>query len=107
MHQTKKANEWHFGMKMHIGADDTLGLIHSIDTTAANIHDIVPVGKLLHRAERRVFGHAGYMGIRKREEHKYRKKVSWYITKRPGTRQKLEGDELETKKNESQCSCQS
>ena len=46
MHQTKKGNEWHFGMKMHIGVDDTLGLIHSIDTTAANVHDIVPTDKL-------------------------------------------------------------
>lgn len=51
MHQTKKGNEWHFGMKMHIGVDDTLGLIHSIDTTAANVHDILPTGKLLHAEE--------------------------------------------------------
>ena len=46
MHQTRKGNEWHFGMKMHIGVDDTLGLIHSIDTTAANVHDVVPADKL-------------------------------------------------------------
>jgi len=45
MHQTIKGNEWHFGMKMHIGVDDTLGLIHSIDTTAANVRDIVPTDK--------------------------------------------------------------
>ena len=63
MHQTRKGNEWHFGMKMHIGVDDALGLIHSIDTTAANVHDIVPAGKLLHGEEQRVFGDAGYLGI--------------------------------------------
>src|SRR5690606_37761802 len=40
MHQVKKGNEWHFGMKMHIGVDDSLGLIHSIETTSANEHDI-------------------------------------------------------------------
>ncbi len=40
MHQTKKRNEWQFGKKMHIGADDGLGLIHSIETTGANEHDI-------------------------------------------------------------------
>jgi len=40
MHQVKKGNEWHFGMKMHIGVDDSLGLIHSISTTPANVHDI-------------------------------------------------------------------
>ena len=86
MHQTKKGNEWHFGMKMHIGVDDTLGLIHSIETTAANVHDIVPTGKLLHGDEQRVFGDAGYLGIQKREEHKHRDNVSWFIAKRPGTR---------------------
>jgi IS5 family transposase len=42
MHQTKKGNQWYFGMKMHIGVDDVLGLIHSIDTTQANTHDILP-----------------------------------------------------------------
>ncbi|MFV0278835.1 MAG: transposase [Parahaliea sp.] len=40
MHQVKKGNEWHFGMKMHIGVDDALGLIHSLETTAANAADI-------------------------------------------------------------------
>jgi IS5 family transposase len=86
MHQTKKGNEWHFGMKMHIGVDDTLGLIHSLDTTAANVHDIVPTDKLLHGEEQRVFGDAGYLGIQKRDEHKHRENVSWFIAKRPGTR---------------------
>ena len=57
-------------MKMHIGVDDTLGLIHSIDTTAANVHDIAPSGKLLHGEEQRVFGDAGYLGIQKRADHK-------------------------------------
>ena len=78
MHQTKKGNEWRFGMKMHIGVDDTLGLIHSIDTTAANVHDIVPADKLLHGEEQRVFGDAGYLGIQKRSKHKHRQNVSVY-----------------------------
>jgi IS5 family transposase len=89
MHQTKKGSSWHFGMKMHIGVDDKLGLIHSIETTAANIHDIVLADKLLHGEEQRAFGDAGYLGIQKRDEHKHRNDVSWYIAKRPGTRQKL------------------
>jgi IS5 family transposase len=96
MHQTKKGNEWHFGMKMHIGVDDTLGLIHSIDTTAANVHDIVPAGNLLHGDEQRVFGDAGYLGIQNRDEHKGRDNVSWFIAKRPGTRKTLDAVELET-----------
>ena len=98
MHQTRKGNEWHFGMKMHIGVDDTLGLIHSIDTTAANVHDIVPTDKLLHGEEQRVFGDAGYLGIQKRDEHKHREDVSWFIAKRPGTRKKLDADKLKAEK---------
>ena len=90
MHQTKKGSSWHFGMKMHIGVDDKLGLIHSIETTAANVHDIVPADKLLHGEEQRVFGDSGYLGIQKRDEHKHRNDVSWYIAKRPGTRKQLD-----------------
>ena len=86
---------------MHIGVDDTLGLIHSIDTTAANVHDIVPTGNLLHGDERRVFGDAGYLGIQKRDEHKDRKNVSWFIAKRPGTRKKLD-ERAEGRKAQSQ-----
>jgi IS5 family transposase len=98
MHQTRKGNQWYFGMKIHIGVDDTLGLIHSIDTTAANVHDIVPADKLLHGEERRVFGDAGYLGIQKRAEHKHRKDVSWFIAKRPGTRKKLDANKLKAEK---------
>jgi len=51
-------------MKMHIGVDGMLGLIHSIDTTAANVHDIVPTDKLLHVEEQRAFGETGCLGIK-------------------------------------------
>ena len=98
MHQTRKGNEWHFGMKMHIGFDDTLGLIRSINATAANVHDIVPTDKLLHGEEQRVFGDTGYLGIQKRDEHKHRENVSWFIAKRPGTRKKLNADKLKAEK---------
>jgi len=98
MHQTRKANEWHFDMKMHLGVNDTLGLIHSIDTTAANVHNIVPSGKLLHGEEHRVFSDAGYFGIQKRSEHKHRKNVSWFIAKRPGSRKTLDIDKLKAEK---------
>jgi len=98
MHQTQKGNEWHFGMKMHIGVDDTLGLIHSIESTAANVHDIVPSGNLLHGEERRVFGDAGYLGIPKRSEHKHRKNVSWFIARRPSARKGLDEDKLKAEK---------
>ena len=88
MHQTKKGNEWHFGMKMHIGVDDRDGLIHSIETTAANVHDLNAADQLLHGEEQRVWGDAGYTGIHKRDEFKDWD-VDWRIALRPGTRSKL------------------
>ena len=88
MHQTKKGNEWHFGMKMHIGVDDRDGLIHSIETTAANVHDLTAADQLLHGEEQRVWGDAGYTGIHKRDEFKDWD-VDWRIALRPGTRSKL------------------
>jgi len=83
MHQTRKGNEWHFGMKMHIGVDDALGVIHSIETTAANAHDITQTTRLLNGKERRVWGDAGYLGIEKRDEAQ-RLNVDWFIAARPG-----------------------
>jgi len=92
MHQTKKGNEWHFGMKMHIGVDESLGLIHSVETTSANEHDITQAEKLLHGEEKRVWGDAGYQGIHKRAEHESRD-VDWLIGMRPGKRATLkDGD---------------
>ena len=93
MHQTKKGNEWHFGMKMHIGVDDRDGLIHSIETTAANVHDLTAADQLLHGEEQRVWGDAGYTGIHKRDEFTDRD-VDWRIALRPGTRSNL-ADQLQ------------
>lgn len=89
MHQTKKGNEWHFGMKVHIGVDDVFGMIHSLSTTSANVHDIVAAETLLHGKEKHVWGDAGYRGIEKREEHEGRN-VDWFIAERPGKRKLLE-----------------
>lgn len=75
MHQTKKGNQWHFGMKMHIGVDDTLRLIHSIYTTGANAHDITACEHHLHVKERRVLGDSGYLGIQYREEHQSKQDI--------------------------------
>lgn len=88
MHQTRKGNQWYFGMKMHIGVDDALGLIHSVETTSADVHDIVMTDTLLHGKEKVVWGDAGYLGVDKREEHAERK-VDWLIAMRPGKRAKL------------------
>ena len=62
MRQTKKGNQWHFGMKGHIGVDSKTKLIHSAVITPANVHDSQPLPKLLHGAESRVWGDSAYIG---------------------------------------------
>ena len=62
MHQTKKGNDWHFGMKAHIGADVDSGLVHTVVTTPANESDVAQVDQLLHGKEKVVHGDAGYIG---------------------------------------------
>ena len=52
MHQTKKGNQWHFGMKLHIGVDSETGVVHSVTTTAANAHDVTEAHRLLHGGSR-------------------------------------------------------
>ncbi len=64
MHQTKKGNQWHFGMKAHIGVDSRTRTIHTIVATAANVHDRKILGDLLHGKERRVYGDSAYRGQR-------------------------------------------
>ena len=93
MHQVKKGNEWHFGMKLHVAVDDSFGLIHSMTTTPANEHDITQVGKLLHGNEERVWGDAGYLGVEKRPEHEGRD-VDWFIAMRPGKRAQLKANDF-------------
>lgn len=88
MHQTKKGNEWYFGMKMHIGVDAELGLVHSLTTTAANVHDINEADRLLHGEENACWADAGYQGIDKRVEHQARE-VTWHVAMRLGQRRGL------------------
>src|SRR6202011_2115132 len=60
MHQTKKGNQWHFGMKAHIGVDADSGLVHTVTTTPANVADIQEAEFLLHGKEQVVYADAGY-----------------------------------------------
>ena len=88
MHQTKKGNQWYFGMKVHIGVDKDSGLIHSVVTTAANVHDLTPAAELLHGDEEVVYGDAGYQGIAKRPEMAG-KTTEFRVAMRPGKRRGL------------------
>ena len=64
MHQTRKGQQWYFGMKAHVGVDSRTRLIHSAVATAANVHDASVLGDLLHGEERRVWGDQAYRGQR-------------------------------------------
>ena len=78
MHQTKKGNQWHFGMKAHIGVDVASGVVHTLVGTAANKADITQTAALLHGREEAVFADAGYTGAAKRPELADRD-LSWNV----------------------------
>jgi len=91
MHQTKKGNQWHFGMKAHIGVDADSGLVHTVTTTAANAHDITQAAELLHGQEEVVFADSGYRGVHKREEvQAQHPDVDWQIAMMPGQRKVMD-----------------
>lgn len=88
MHQTKKGNQWHFGMKAHIGVDADSGLVHTVIGTAANVNDVTQANALLHGEEIEGYGDAGYQGVGKRPDASG--KVQWHIAMRPGKRRTLD-----------------
>lgn len=89
MHQTKKGNQWHFGMKAHIGVDDESGLVHHVECTAANEADITVAHTLLHGKEDTVCGDSGYTGLEKRKEFKRKRKLRYLIVAKPSTLKKI------------------
>ena len=88
MHQTKKGNEWRFGMKCHIGVDAGSSLVHTMTVTAANEHDITETAKLLREDDRVVYGDSGYLGVQKRPEitsNEHFSKIDFRINRRPSS----------------------
>src|ERR1700744_1405604 len=77
MHQTKKGNAWHFGMKAHIGTD-LQGVVHTVVGTAANVADVACAHQLLHGEEETAGVDAGYTGVEKRPEAK-EAQVEWHV----------------------------
>jgi IS5 family transposase len=85
MHQTRKGNQWYFGMKAHIGADAKSGLVHSLSGTAANVADVAQSHELLHGQEKEGYGDAGYTGVEKRPEIVAEHAgVEWYVAAKRG-----------------------
>lgn len=89
MHQSKKGNQWHFGMKCHIGVDSNSGLVHTVVSTSGNEADISHAHRLLHGQESHALGDSGYQGVDKRAQAA-NSQVSWHIAMRKGLRKKLD-----------------
>lgn len=89
MHQTKKGNQWHFGMKAHIGVDADSGLVHTVMGTAANVNDVTQAHHLVHGDESEVFADAGCQGVDKRVDTQAID-TQWHVAMRPGQRRLLD-----------------
>ena len=104
MHQTKKGNQWYFGMKAHIGVDAGSGYTHTVTVTSANAHDITQASELIREDDETVYGDAGFIGIEKRPEIKSDEKksrIEYRINRRPGTlSRKYQGYALEMERME-------
>ena len=87
MDQTKKGNQWYFGMKAHVGVDAESGLVHSLIGMAANVADVTKGHELLHGRETVAFGDAGYIGVDQRPERK--RWIEWQVAMSPGKQQAL------------------
>lgn len=100
MHQTRKGNQWYFGMKAHIGADRDSKLVHTVVVTAANVADITKTAELLHGQETQVHADAGYTGVEKRAEiTALNRPIDWQIARKRGQLKTMtEGAEKETLK---------
>lgn len=87
MRQTKKGNQWHFGMKCYTGVDAGSGFVHTVEATAANVHDITVAAKLLRADDEVVYGDSAYLGLEKRDEIKQdpqHSTIDFRVNCRPG-----------------------
>lgn len=113
MHQTKKGNEWRFGMKIHSGVDAGSGYVHTITATAANAHDVTETAHLIREDDEVVYGDSGYSGIAKREEIKddaHFSSIEYRINIRPSSRKTAGGykgvnveKQIENRKSSTRC----
>jgi len=91
MHQSRKGNQWYFGMKTHIGVDADSGLVHTVRGTSGNVGDVVEANSLLHGQEKDAFGDAGYQGVNKRPNA--HPSVRWHVAMKRSERRALDMDD--------------
>ena len=88
MHQTKKGNQWYYGMKVHTGVDAGSGYVHTISGTSANVHDLNEIANLIRKDDEVVYGDSGYAGAADREEivsDEHLSRVEFRTNKRPSS----------------------
>jgi len=88
MKQSRKGQQWYFGMKCHIGVDIESGLVHTVKGTSGAVNDVIEANSLVRPSDREVFADAGYQGASKRPDA--RNDVIWHIAMRPGKRRTLD-----------------
>lgn len=88
MKQSRKGQQWYFGMKCHIGVDIESGLVHTVRGTSGAVNDVIEANSLVRDSDREVYADAGYQGAGKRPEA--RDDVAWHIAMRPGKRKVLD-----------------
>ena len=88
MKQSRKGQQWYFGMKCHIGVDLESGLVHTVRGTSGAVNDVTEANSLVRPSDREVYADAGYRGADKRPDA--RADVSWNIAMRPGKRRTLD-----------------
>jgi IS5 family transposase len=85
MHQTKKGNQWYFGMKGHIGVDAGTGYVHTVTATPANVHDLDEAAHLVRTDDEVVYTDSGYRGAQNRPEiteNEHKSKIEWRVAAR-------------------------
>ena len=106
MHQTRKGNQWYFGMKSHIAVDAGSGLVHTVVNTAANVSDVTRTGELMRDDDEVVYGDSGYTGAEKRPEiagDEKKSRVTFRINRRKGTVKAKWDKAIETRKSSVRC----
>ncbi len=94
MHQTKKGNQWYFGMKAHIGVDAGTGYVHSVTATAANVHDLDEAHRLVRADDEVGYVDAGYQGAERRPQiagDEHRSRIQWRVAARKGMLKRMPG----------------
>jgi IS5 family transposase len=101
MKQTKKGNQWYFGMKAHVGTDSNTGLAHSIVVTDAGVHDSQVMDELLHGEEQAVYGDKAYTSEKKKEEYEARG-IKWCVNRKACRHYQLTPEDMEYNHRQSQ-----